>query len=285
MTPFPFSEVLSPLLWSGTLFLLWLAAGLVFYGVLFDRAVFEGRGRVQSACFGAVDGAFAGALCLLFAAVATAIFVAQVHAAGPGKVSSSSDMVVALLFNTVFFGCLMAGVIGGLLWRKLPWSEALGLGLRPAFGVVGRAAVAIGLAYPLIAAAIVATQVLLALNGRSGEPQDIVRFLAQPGASTARLVVAFSAVLFAPIQEEFIFRGYLYGVLRRYAGVPVGLLVNAALFAGIHGHAPSFGGLFVLAACLTLAYEWTGSLYVPMLMHALFNSLTVVSLFRGGADL
>ena len=64
------------------------------------------------------------------------------------------------------------------------------------------------------------------------------------------------------------------------AGVPAGILINAALFAGIHLNAPSFAGLFVLAVCLTLAYEWTGSLLVPMAMHALFNSISIVNFAR-----
>ena len=113
------------------------------------------------------------------------------------------------------------------------------------------------------------------------EVQEIVRFLAVPGTGTARVVVAISAVVVAPIQEELIFRGYLYGVLRRYLGIAPGILTNALVFAGIHQSAPSFGGLFVLAVCLTLAYEWTGSIFVPMTMHALFNAFTVINLFRG----
>ena len=72
--------------------------------------------------------------------------------------------------------------------------------------------------------------------------------------------------------------------MRRYAGVTVGILFNAALFAAIHTHLPSFGPLFVLAVCLTLAYEWTGSIFVPITMHALFNSLSVVQLLHGGSN-
>ena len=88
------------------------------------------------------------------------------------------------------------------------------------------------------------------------------------------------AVLFAPVQEELIFRGYLYGLARRHLGVGAGLVVSSALFAGIHLHLPSFAGLFMLAVCLALAYEWTGSILVPMAMHALFNLLSVLVLFR-----
>ena len=36
----------------------------------------------------------------------------------------------------------------------------------------------------------------------------------------------------------------------------------------------------MLAVCLALAYEWTGSIFVPMAMHALFNLLSVLVLFQ-----
>ena len=114
--------------------------------------------------------------------------------------------------------------------------------------------------------------------------QEIVGFLAERRSGPARVVVVISAVLIAPVQEEFIFRGYLYGVMRRYVGPFVGVVGSALLFAGIHVNAASFGALFVLAVCLTLAYEWTGSIFVPMTMHALFNSLNIYNLLTGGSD-
>ncbi len=86
------------------------------------------------------------------------------------------------------------------------------------------------------------------------------------------------AVVVAPISEEFIFRFFIYGVLRRYAGIAVGLVFNAMLFAAAHNHLPSAAPLFVLGACFTLAYEWSGSILVSMAMHALFNAVQLTFL-------
>jgi uncharacterized protein len=52
----------------------------------------------------------------------------------------------------------------------------------------------------------------------------------------------------------------------------------SVILAAVHAHLPSFAPLFVLGACFTLAYEWSGSLLVSMTMHAMFNSLTLVAL-------
>src|SRR3712207_3469702 len=93
-----------------------------------------------------------------------------------------------------------------------------------------------------------------------------------------RVFIIILAVAIAPLVEEFVFRFFLYGVVRRYLGRFVGLISNAALFAVVHGHVPSALPLFVLGACFTIAYEWSGSIVVAMTMHALFNSLTLVAL-------
>ena len=57
------------------------------------------------------------------------------------------------------------------------------------------------------------------------------------------------------------------------------MLLTSLLFAAIHMNGPVFLPLFVLAVCLTLAYEATGSLWVPMLMHALFNGVMIGMMF------
>lgn len=269
-------DVLLPLLWQGGSMLAYVALGLLFYGWLADRALFEGGARVAVQQFGRVDVAIAGFL--------TAVFVLLITShQDTDTVPSATDMVVGVILSTTVFVIIVAGIVAALLARHISCRETFGFG-RTGFGTTaGSAVLLLCMAYPLIYGALTLTRLVLAASGQTDEdPQEIVRFLGTPGHGAVRIVVAVSAVVFAPFLEEFIFRGYLYGVIKRYAGIGPGLLLNAALFAGIHVNAPSFGGLFVLAVCLTLAYEWTGSIFVPMTIHALFNALSVVSLLSGG---
>jgi CAAX protease family protein len=113
-------------------------------------------------------------------------------------------------------------------------------------------------------------------SGEEAQPQPLLRFLAEHAGLHDRLLLILTAVVIAPISEELIFRGYVFGVLRRYAGRWWALVISACVFAAIHAHIPSLAGLFVLAVALTLVYEGTGSLWAPILMHALFNSITVI---------
>lgn len=260
------------------------AGSMLFYGYLADRVWFEGQGRVRSQQFGPVDLLMAGGLTLLFAVIITSGFASGTTPEAT-KLPSSAQMILGVVASSGVMLLIMAVIVGSLVLRQAAWSEAFGLRAIGVGSVAARAVLLLMLAFPLIYGALGLTHLLLAGGGHGDDtPQELVRFLAAPGTGAARTVVALSAVFIAPVQEEFIFRGYIYGVARRYAGPVAGIAVNAALFAGIHLHAPSLGGLFVLAVCLTLAYEWTGSLFVPITMHALFNSLSVISLLTGNSD-
>ena len=130
-------------------------------------------------------------------------------------------------------------------------------------------------ATPLIAVAEGLTQGFL---GGESSKQEIVDLFNSSRTIQERVMIIVLAVVVAPMSEEFIFRFFIYGVLRRYFGVAVGLVFNALLFAAAHTHLPSAAPLFVLGACFTLAYEWSGSILVSMGMHALFNSAQLIFL-------
>ena len=130
-------------------------------------------------------------------------------------------------------------------------------------------------AWPLIALAEGITQTLL---GGGSSKQEIVDLFNSSRTIQQRVMIIVLAVVIAPISEEFIFRFFLYGVVRRYFGIMVGLVFNALLFAAAHTHLPSAAPLFVLGCCFTLAYEWSGSILVSMAMHSLFNSTQLVFL-------
>ena len=130
-------------------------------------------------------------------------------------------------------------------------------------------------AYPIIFIADILTQRVL---GSPSSRQGIVELFNGSQSLQQRVFIIILAVAIAPLVEEFVFRFFLYGVIRRYLGRAAGLVVNSLLFAAVHAHVPSAAPLFVLGSCFTIAFEWSGSILVPMTMHALFNSLTLTAL-------
>ena len=105
----------------------------------------------------------------------------------------------------------------------------------------------------------------------------VLYFLKNPGWKE-RCSIILMATLVAPIAEEIIFRGYLYGVMRRFLGRIPGIVISSILFAAMHLHLPSMPGLTVLAVMLCLLYERTGSLWSNIIVHATFNSISIIML-------
>jgi membrane protease YdiL (CAAX protease family) len=94
--------------------------------------------------------------------------------------------------------------------------------------------------------------------------------------STAAFVLGGLLVcVVAPVCEELFFRGFLFGALRRH-GLVVAALVSGVGFGLAHVASSPIGFIVPLATLgiiLALLYERTGSLYPPMALHALNNSI------------
>src|SRR6266850_2530624 len=114
--------------------------------------------------------------------------------------------------------------------------------------------------------------------GGGSSKQSIVEFFSGSRTIEERVLIIVFAVAIAPIVEEFVFRFFIYGVLKRYVGCLLGVILSSLLFAAAHAHFPSFVPLFVLGSCFAIAYEWSDSILVSMTMHSLFNSLTLTAL-------
>ena len=62
----------------------------------------------------------------------------------------------------------------------------------------------------------------------------------------------------------------------------------SVLFGAVHGNLLTLPSLVLLAFALTLAYEWSGSLLLPIFMHAVFNASNLLLMWaasRYGIDL
>ena len=180
------------------------------------------------------------------------------------------------LFLTGAFSLAVLLVLTALLQLRGFSVTSLGGFSRLGFGrIVSTAAVLLFAAYPLL---FVADGVSRWFIDGGSSRQQIIEMFTTSDTIQQRILIIVLAIAIAPMTEEFIFRFFLYGVLKRYFGRGAGLVLNSLLFAAVHVHLPSFGPLFLLGSCLTLAYEWSGSILVPMTMHALFNFLTLSAL-------
>src|SRR3569833_1647349 len=205
--------------------------------------------------FGLPEAAVALALATLFSVVSASSGSTQIVRLGTRDLIANANVALSLVaFLTAILKLrrLQIGRLAGLM--RLSFRRAFGIGF-----------VLIIAAYPLI---VLADWVTARVLGTTSSRQGIIELFSDSPVMQQRVIIIVLAVAIAPFAEEFIFRFFLYGVLRRYAGRAVGLVLSSLLVAAVHAHLPSFAPLFVLASCFTLAYEWSGSLLVSMTMHA-----------------
>jgi uncharacterized protein len=89
------------------------------------------------------------------------------------------------------------------------------------------------------------------------------------------------AVVFAPLFEETLFRGFLFeGFLRSRVGLPGALLLTSAFWAVLHVQYGmlEIAAIFVLGLIIGLARYRTGSLWSALLIHAVFNLASTIAI-------
>lgn len=115
---------------------------------------------------------------------------------------------------------------------------------------------------------------------------DLLKVMVGSESAAARWILIVSAVVLAPLLEEFVFRGLVQSgllsvVKNRWAVV----LISSLFFAGIHTVAwQALPGLFVLGVVLGWVYEKRGSLWPGVLIHAGFNAANVAMALALGAE-
>ncbi len=111
------------------------------------------------------------------------------------------------------------------------------------------------------------------------ELQAPVKSLQNSESLTSQIMMVFTAVILAPLFEELVFRGYFYGILKKFTDPMFAAFTSGAVFALIHMNLPAVLPLWFFAIFLTLTYEASRSLWVPIGIHAVFNAVTVTMIF------
>lgn len=174
----------------------------------------------------------------------------------------------------------LAGLIVTLLFlrlRRVP--------VRPLLGVVrplGRnLAIGTGLGVLAVLASTLVVSLLVALTGSEAVPEQVLSGgLMETPIELALAVIA--AVVLAPIAEELLFRGLLHRSLRRGLRIIPATALSSVLFAVVHvdvafSQPLALVGLTLVGVILAVAYERTGSLIVPIVIHAVHNAVTIAA--------
>lgn len=231
--------------------------------------------RQPNATRGAAGWPWWSSFAVLFSAFATVSIVAAIVAVASGDAKTLSDpspgvnLVITVFQDLVFIGAAigMAFLIGR------PTAADFGLVRPPRIGKALRVLLAVWGGFFAFGAAWVS-----ALNLH--EKQELPERLGADGSTLNALGVIVLITVLAPLAEEILFRGYIYGSLRNLRGVWPAAIVTGVLFGLVHAGSAPAGflvplGIFGFGLCLLR--EFGGSLYPCMALHALNNSIALGS--------
>jgi membrane protease YdiL (CAAX protease family) len=207
-------------------------------------------------------------------------------AAPPARVSTADGMIAVMLFfvlqavgalfmvhvlhmdtgATLLLAFALAGAVVYLLARLIYW-RANTAGVPALRGGGTMATLGLGVGTGMVAA-LFGVGYLAILRLTHSLPSGLVAS-AGPQLSAAWFLPL--AVIAAPLCEEFIFRGLLFGGLRRSMDFLPAAALSAGLFAIVHPPV-SIVPVFLLGMCTAFAYERGKGLLAPMLVHAVYNA-------------
>ncbi len=170
---------------------------------------------------------------------------------------------VQLVFNLLLL-CGLYGLVSGL--RGLPFWRSMG------FHRLAAGQVVIALAAGVLLA--------LAVNflGLLFPPPETVAFERLFSSRTSALLIVMTSLLAAPLFEETVFRGYIYGVVENQWGRVAAVLSSGLLFGSIHFPQLWPGYFHMLLICLvgvvfSLARAQAGTTVASVLLHLSYNAI------------
>ena len=197
------------------------------------------------------DGIIAAMMFFVVQGITLAIFMAATH-----HLSGKAIVIAYSIAGATTFG----------LFRLVYWRSKT-VGIPRIFGPGTAKALGWGIGAGLAAAA--AGAVYLYALRRMDLLQDVMRESARE--LSANIWIPLLAVVAAPIFEEFIFRGLIFGGLRRSLDALPAIVASAAVFAIVHPPA-SMIPVFGLGLCAALAFDRTKMLLAPMIAHGIYNA-------------
>jgi len=194
------------------------------------------------------------------------------------RASHKADLVLdpRALLVSIGFQFAIAGIVAFIVTRRAHVIDWLGLRWRswPWVFLIAPGTVAV---MWLFFGTLQATGYMKWMESLGVESvQDTVKLLQTSRDPLILGLMAFAAVLAAPVCEEIVFRGYFYPAAKRFAGPWVAGIFSAIVFASAHGSLSALLPLFIFGCVLVFIYEKTGSLWAPIAVHFCFNGATVL---------
>jgi membrane protease YdiL (CAAX protease family) len=213
---------------------------------------------------------------LVFLVGGTLVISGVFRITGQLKLQSPGAATKLSVASAVLEGVALIGSVYllGLRRRNIPWQA---VGIRSPGGVWWQISLWTGLLVIPVSGFIAALiQRIMGLPPTN--PQ--LPFLAPEGFNWFGAIGMFLfGGIIDPFAEELVFRGVLYQWLRDHFGMWPGIVVSSLIFGLAHGDLAVGGAAAILGIVLAWTYEKSHSLWPPVVIHVINNSIKIILLF------
>lgn len=258
-----------------------LPIGLLTGGVLFNRGCFKATALanrpIRHTNLAGIDLVIGLMLVLFGMMLASSLTLLKII----DKNNPQHQAILMLAGQLCMFSPIVIYTIAKLRFMERSLDD-LGLSLRePTHWKTGAWATVLGI--PMLFSLNIIMAIISSLIGLQTPEiaHELLQTIHQTKSVSTLLILLTSAIIAAPVLEEFVFRGFLLQTLRDVISdqTPwVNIIVSSVIFAGIHISVTQWQtlpALFVLGGMLGWMYEKTGSLWPCIILHACFNALNV----------
>lgn len=144
----------------------------------------------------------------------------------------------------------------------------------PLSRLLSRAACSLGVAWPVVAGLTALTALALNAAGYPLRGAWLAERVLRKESAVFWISLGPAVLLIAPVAEEVLFRLVLFESLRPAGPRPAAWL-TAFVFALVHGAPKELPGLFVLSLVLQRCRQQSGNLWLPIMVHAGFNAVSL----------
>lgn len=172
-------------------------------------------------------------------------------------------VIVLFIFTVVRTKYKINPVALGIVGRK--WLQAIFLGIGGYIGFI-----------PILLATAIVSLGIMKAAGIEISPHPLVPMIFEERSWVILGFLAVLACVLGPLCEEVFFRGFAYPALRKKFGMFWSMILVSIFFAIIHANAYAFIPIMALSMLLVYLYERTGSLWVPVTVHIIHNSVMMI---------
>lgn len=182
------------------------------------------------------------------------------------------------------FFAFTGGAIGvALIFFRRYWLEKLQLRAWPSWSFIAAGVLFVLAIFPVAQTSYWLNQQLplpMWMKDMEKSANELVKILLQMDSPAELLLNLLTVGVVAALGEELVFRGIVQQQMNKVLQNPIlSIWVTAIIFSAIHMQFVGFLPRMILGAGLGYLFYWSRSLWLPILVHFLFNSLQVAAYY------